>query len=150
MLLRNCFSWNTVIEGYMKPGNKKKTLELLKLIPRKNDYSWNLILSGFVKANELEVAGDLFDDMPRKNAIAFHSACADLEAIEYGNQIHAHMVVGRKEFDPVSCSSLINLYGKCGDLDGASRALHLMMEPDQFALSPLISGYATSGRMTDT
>ncbi|EOY16504.1 Pentatricopeptide repeat (PPR) superfamily protein, putative [Theobroma cacao] len=180
---RNCFSWNTVIEGYMKSGNKEKSLELFKLIPHKNDFSWNLVISGLAKAGELEVARDLFDNMPRKNGVAWNSmihgyarhgnarkavelfkdlgslgdsfvlatvigACVDLGAIEYGKQIHAHMVVEGLEFDPVLWSALINLYGKCGDLDSASRVLNLMKEPDDFSLSALISGYASCGRMT--
>ncbi|XWS23650.1 hypothetical protein CRYUN_Cryun28dG0033200 [Craigia yunnanensis] len=184
MLQKNCFSWNTVIEGYMKLGNKEKSLELFKLMPHKNDFSWNLVISGFAQAGELEVARSLFDDMPEKNGVAWNSiihsyartgearkavelfkelgslgnafvlatvigACVNLGAIEYGKQIHAHMVVDGLEFDPVLCSSLIYLYGKCGDLDGASRVLNLMKEPDDFSLSALISGYASCGRMTD-
>ncbi|OMO50253.1 hypothetical protein COLO4_38156 [Corchorus olitorius] len=181
---RNYYSWNTVIEGYMKSGNRGRSLELLKLMSHKSDFSWNLVLSGFAKAGELEVARGLFDDMPSKNGVALNSmihcyvrngnarkaielfkefqcladafvvatvigACVDLGAIEYGKQIHAHMVVEGLKFDPVLCSSLINLYGKCGDLDSASRVLNLVKEPDDFSLSALISGYASCGRMAD-
>ncbi|XWS15197.1 hypothetical protein CRYUN_Cryun35bG0074000 [Craigia yunnanensis] len=133
---KNCFSWNTVTEGYMKLGNKEKSLELFRLMPHKNDFSWNLVISGFAKAGELEVASALFDDIPVKNWVAWNSmihcyarngnarkavelfkelgslgdafvlatvigACVDLGAIEYGRQIHAHMVVDGLEFDPV-------------------------------------------------
>jgi len=47
------------------------------------------------------------------------------------------------------CSSLINLYGKCGDLDGAARVMSSAREDDEFFLSALIFGYANAGRMRE-
>ncbi|XVE95583.1 hypothetical protein REPUB_Repub02eG0111200 [Reevesia pubescens] len=74
---KNCFSWNTIIEGYMKSGNKEQSLEFFKLMSHKNDFSWNFVISGFAKAGELEVARALFDDMPRKNWVAWNSMIHD-------------------------------------------------------------------------
>ncbi|KAI4318218.1 hypothetical protein L6164_026009 [Bauhinia variegata] len=50
---RNCFSWSTMIEGYMKSGYKDKSLDLFDIMPQKNDYSWNVVVSGFSKAGQL-------------------------------------------------------------------------------------------------
>ncbi|KAJ9146248.1 hypothetical protein P3X46_028537 [Hevea brasiliensis] len=190
MPYRNCFSWNTMIEGYMKSGNKEKSLEFFYLMPHKDDYSWNLVISGFVKACEFDIARKLFNEMPRRNGVAWNSmihgyarngcsreavrlfkelnlkplekscgdtfvlatvigACTDLKAIECGKQIHARILIDDMEFDSVLASSLINFYGKCGDLDSANYVLNTMEEANDFSLSALITGYANCGRMND-
>ncbi|GAY52046.1 hypothetical protein CUMW_138940 [Citrus unshiu] len=123
MPLRNCFSWNAMIEGFMKLGHKEKSLQLFNVMPQKNDFSWNMLISGFAKA--------------------------DLAALEYGKQIHSHILVNGLDFDSVLGSSLVNLYGKCGDFNSANQVLNMMKEPDDFCLSALISGYANCGKMND-
>jgi len=81
----------------------------------------------------------------------FLGACADLLALDCGKQVHAHVFVDGMglELDRVLCSSLINLYGKCGDLDSAARVESFVRDVDEFSLSALISGYANAGRMRE-
>ncbi|KAJ4841680.1 putative pentatricopeptide repeat-containing protein, mitochondrial [Turnera subulata] len=187
---RNYFSWNTMIEGYMKSGDPGKSAELFALMPQKNDYSWHSLFSGFVKAGETGTARRLFEGMPRRNSLVWNSmihcyvrngcptealklfkelnsdpmerqccdthilatvlaACTDLGALAFGQQIHARVLIDNAEFDSVLASSLINLYGKCGYLDGANSVLNMMEEPDDFSLSALITGYANHGRIKD-
>ncbi|XP_047342042.1 putative pentatricopeptide repeat-containing protein At1g77010, mitochondrial [Impatiens glandulifera] len=69
----NCFSWNTMIEGYMIAGQKKESLQLFSSMPYKNDFSWNLMVSGLAKVGELDIARQLFNEMPMKNGIACNS-----------------------------------------------------------------------------
>ncbi|GAB2275460.1 hypothetical protein Dimus_010218 [Dionaea muscipula] len=191
---RNCFSWNTLIEGYMVSGggggDRGKSLELFQSMPQRNEYSWNVVISGLAKAGDLRHARLLFDQMPMKNGIACNSmihgyyrhghprealrvfkdlnlnrldasgrnsfvlatvvsACTHLLDIDCGKQILAQIIVNGVEFDPILGSSLVNLYGKCGDLDSARHVLSSMEEPDDFSLSALITGYANVGRMSD-
>ncbi|KAK2967092.1 hypothetical protein RJ640_007407 [Escallonia rubra] len=190
MPLRNSFTYNTLIEGYMKCGSREESLKLFSAMPERNDFSWNIVVTAFVKAGELGMARGLFEGMPRKNAIVWNSmihgyakngcpkealrlfkdlnsdpcetsrsdtfvlatvirACADLLALDWGKQIHARVIAEEVEFDSVLGSSLVNLYGKCGDLNSASHALNTMHDPDDFSLSALISGYASCGRMDE-
>ncbi|KHN46962.1 Pentatricopeptide repeat-containing protein, mitochondrial [Glycine soja] len=81
----------------------------------------------------------------------FLGACADLLALDCGKQVHAHVFVDGMglELDRVLCSSLINLYGKYGDLDSAARVESFVRDVDEFSLSALISGYANAGRMRE-
>lgn len=187
---RNCFSWNTMIEGYLKSGSKDKSLKLFDSMPLKDAFSWNVVISGFAKEGGLEVARSLFNEMPWKNGIAWNSmiqgyacngrpeealalfkelssnqlersggdtfvlataigACTNIGALDCGKQIHARIVIDTVEVDRVLGCSLVNLYGKCGDIDSANHVLKLMKEPDAFSLSALISGYASCGRVND-
>ncbi|KAF5749084.1 pentatricopeptide repeat-containing family protein [Tripterygium wilfordii] len=69
---RNCFSWNTMIDGYMKLGRREKSLEMLNVMPHKNDFSWNTVISGFAKAGELDIARNMFNEMPKRDAVAWN------------------------------------------------------------------------------
>ncbi|PON87532.1 Tetratricopeptide-like helical domain containing protein [Trema orientale] len=190
MPLRNCFSWNTMIEGYMKSGDCMKSLELFKSMPERNEFSWNVIITGFTKMGWLDTARSLFDEMPWKNGVAWTSiihgyaqnghkkdalrlfkhlssntldvsygdkfvlatvigVCTDLVALGCGKQIHARIVIDKVEVDSALASSLINFYGKCGDLDSANHVLSITKEPDDYSQSALIVSYAKFGRMSD-
>ena len=46
---RNCFSWNTMIEGYMKSRDCTMSLELFKSVPKRNEFSWNVVITWFTK-----------------------------------------------------------------------------------------------------
>lgn len=187
---RNCFTWNSMIEGYVKSRNEEESLHLFYTMPHKNSFTWNMIISGFVKAAKLNVARKFFDEMPIKNGVAWNSmihgyaengrstealslfkdlksgchgpchvdiyvlatvfgACTDLLALQLGKIIHACILVGGVKFDPVLGSSIVNMYGKCGDLDSASLVLRSLPYPDDFSLSSLISAYSNKGRVTD-
>lgn len=78
-------------------------------------------------------------------------ACADLFALKFGKQVHARVFIDgfELELDRVLCSSIVNFYGKCGDLDSAARVVGSVKEVDEFSLSALVSGYANAGRMRE-
>ncbi|GFQ01642.1 putative pentatricopeptide repeat-containing protein at1g77010 mitochondrial [Phtheirospermum japonicum] len=180
---RNCFTWNTLLEGYAKTGGRKNDmLNLFHSMPQKNEFSWNAILSGLARANELDFAQRLFNEMPKKDEIAWNTmihgyarnkrsglalasfkdflkwetgqncatvigACSDLGFLDLGKQVHARVVIDDVAFDSVLGSSLVNMYGKCGDSDSAGRVLNGMDDLDDYSLSSLISGYANGGKM---
>ncbi|OVA07278.1 Pentatricopeptide repeat [Macleaya cordata] len=74
MPYRNCFSWNSLIEAYLKSGtNKDISLQLFNSIPHKNEFSWNSIISSYAKSGDLHVARELFNKMPVKNGITWNS-----------------------------------------------------------------------------
>ncbi|GFP90901.1 putative pentatricopeptide repeat-containing protein at1g77010 mitochondrial [Phtheirospermum japonicum] len=73
--------------------------------------------------------------------------CLDLGFLDLGKQVHARVVIDDVAFDSVLGSSLVNMYGKCGDSDSTSRVLNGMDDSDDYSLSSLISGYANGGKM---
>ncbi|XP_057975072.1 putative pentatricopeptide repeat-containing protein At1g77010, mitochondrial isoform X2 [Malania oleifera] len=133
--------------------------KLFNGMPRKNGVAWNSMIHGYAHSGRPEEAVRLFKflnlnplDQSCTDTFVIATvigACTNLTAIDCGKQIHGRIVTGEVEFDPVLGSSLVNFYGKCGDLDSANNVLNLMQEPDDFSLSALISGYATCGKMND-
>ncbi|PKA58380.1 Putative pentatricopeptide repeat-containing protein [Apostasia shenzhenica] len=189
---RNCFSWNSILDAYLKAGYSTASLQLFHSMPQKNGYSWNAIVTGLVRLGDLHHARMMFDEMPTKEAVALNSilhsyfrtgksmgafrlysrlnsacmglsylcndsfvlatvisACAEHRALHLGRQLHSRIVVSKVELDAVLVSALIDMYGKCEDLDSASEALNLSNKPDDFSLSALIMGCFNCGRFDE-
>ncbi|XP_052203439.1 putative pentatricopeptide repeat-containing protein At1g77010, mitochondrial [Diospyros lotus] len=156
---KNCFSWNLVVTGSAKVGELNVARRLFNEMPRKNGVAWNSLIHGYASYGHPREAVRLFRELEsdpcqesRRDAFVLATvigACTDLAALEYGKQIHARIIVDEVEFDSILATSLINLYGKSGDMDGATRVLSMIQDPDDFSLSALISGYANCGRMEE-
>ncbi|XP_059646027.1 putative pentatricopeptide repeat-containing protein At1g77010, mitochondrial, partial [Cornus florida] len=156
---KNEFSWNVVISGFSKAGELEVARGLFNEMPRKNGIAWNSIIHGYASNGHPREAVRLFKSLnfdPYELSCAdtfvlatVAGACADLGALDWGKQIHGRIITVEVGFDSVLGSSLVNMYGKCGDLDSANHVLNMMQEPDDFSLSALISGYANCGRMSD-
>ncbi|KAF7144789.1 hypothetical protein RHSIM_Rhsim04G0072700 [Rhododendron simsii] len=156
---RNCFSWNLVVSGFSKAGELEIARGLFDEMPRRNWVAWNSMIQGYASNGRPRDAVRLFKELgadpdgeSRGDSFVLATvigACTDLAALDCGKQVHARIIVDQVEFDSVLASSLVNLYGKSGDMDSASHVLNVMQDPDEFSVSALISGYANSGRMED-
>ncbi|XP_006364856.1 putative pentatricopeptide repeat-containing protein At1g77010, mitochondrial [Solanum tuberosum] len=160
---KNEFSWNVVILGLVKAEELGVARSLLSEMPRKNEVVWNGLIHGYAKMGFPGVALCLFKEFIdwdfRETGAASHidsfvlatalGACANARSVDLGKQIHARIIVDEVEVDSVLASSLVNMYGKGGDLDNASYILNRMQNPDNFSLSALISAYSKCGRMDD-
>ncbi|KAJ4952166.1 hypothetical protein NE237_028998 [Protea cynaroides] len=156
---KNDFSWTAVISSLVKSGDLDTAGRLFNEMPVKNGVAWNSMIHGYVRHGYPEQALRLFKDLCSERGETSQTdtfvlatvigACANVAALDWGKQIHTSIIVTDVEFDLVLGSSLVNMYGKCGDLDSASRILDLMPEPDDFSVSALITGYANCGRLID-
>ncbi|XP_027362651.1 putative pentatricopeptide repeat-containing protein At1g77010, mitochondrial [Abrus precatorius] len=154
------YSWNMVVSSFAKCGHLQLAHSLFNAMPSKNHLVWNSIIHGYSRHGHPRKALFLFKNMNSdplqmvyRDAFVLATvlgACAELLALNCGKQVHARVFIdglGLEELDKVLCSSLINLYGKCGDLDSAARVMSFVRGVDDFSLSALISGYANAGRM---
>ena len=155
------FSWNMVVSAFAKSGHLQLAHSLFNAMPSKNHLVWNSIIHSYSRHGHPGKALFLFKSMNLdpsqivyRDAFVLATAlgaCADSLALNCGKQVHARVFVDGMglELDRVLCSSLINLYGKCGDLDSAARIVSFVRDVDEFSLSALISGYANAGRMRE-
>ncbi|GMH22015.1 hypothetical protein Nepgr_023858 [Nepenthes gracilis] len=156
---KNDFSWNIVISGTAKMGDLESAQRMFYQMPRRNGFAWNSMIHGYARhgyprealrmfkdlnLNPLEVSGR--DTFVLATVIG---ACTSLTALDCGKQIHARIIIDDVDFDSVLGSSLVNLYGKCGDLDSAEHVSSSLNESDDFSQSALITGYANIGSMND-
>ncbi|KAL5706134.1 hypothetical protein ACHQM5_024342 [Ranunculus cassubicifolius] len=112
--------------------------------------TWNVMISGFAQAGDYGQVLRLFTDMQivdglSPNDFTFTSllkcCCCSLEV----KQVHGLVLKTGNEFDAVLSSALVDLYGKCGDVDSGRKMLDSMGEKDSFVWSSIISNYSRNG-----
>ncbi|WJX83808.1 hypothetical protein P8452_66442 [Trifolium repens] len=155
------YSWNLLVSSFSKTGDLQQAHTLFNAMPMKNPLVWNSIIHGYSRHGHPRKALLLFKEMNLDPSEMVHidafvlstifSVCADLFALDCGKQVHARLFIDgfELELDKVLCCSIVNFYGKCGDLDSAARVVGFVKKVDDFSLSALVSGYANAGRMSD-
>ncbi|KAK9060703.1 hypothetical protein SSX86_021409 [Deinandra increscens subsp. villosa] len=156
MPCKNSFSWNMIISLFVNQGKLNLARKYLDDMPLKNGVAWNSMIHGYAENGQCLKAVSLFKDMKSRSChldvyvlATVFGACTDLLALKLGKIIHACIIVDGVKLDPVLGSSIVNMYGKCGDLDYARLVLHSLPYPDDFSLSSLISAYSNSGRVNE-
>ncbi|CAH8356279.1 unnamed protein product [Eruca vesicaria subsp. sativa] len=147
---RDMYSWNVVVSGFAKAGELGLARRLFDAMPEKDVVTLNTLLHGYIQNGYAEESLRLFKEV-RLGADVITlttvlKACAKLEALKCGKEIHARVLMSGVEYDSKLNSALVNLYAKCGDLRMASG---MVDEPDDHSLSALISGYASCGRVNE-
>ncbi|XP_072963201.1 pentatricopeptide repeat-containing protein At5g66520-like [Typha angustifolia] len=71
--------------------------------------------------------------------------CADIGSLQAGRAVHSRCLRCGLELDLYACSSLINLYVKCAEIDDARRLFDAMGVRDASAWNALIAGYMKVG-----
>ncbi|CAF2060751.1 hypothetical protein YC2023_078610 [Brassica napus] len=150
---RDSYSWNVVVSGFAKAGELGLARRLFDAMPEKDVKTLNSLLHGYIQNGYAEESLRLFKEVRlRADVVTLTTvlkACAKLEALECGKEIHARVLIGGVEYDYVLNSALVNLYAKCGDLRMASGMVDRVGEPDDHSLSALISGYASCGSVDE-
>lgn len=72
-------------------------------------------------------------------------ACAQLEDMEMGQQIHACIVKLGLERQVSVGTPLVDFYAKCANMDSARKAFQRIIEPNDVSWHALISGYCQIG-----
>lgn len=153
MAQRDILAWTTLISGYAKWGNMESAKALFDVMPERNPVSWTAMITGYAQNNMGQDAIELFAKMMslrvKPDQFTFSSclrACAGAGALEYGKQIHAHLITVGFRPNSVVVSSLVDMYSKCGCLQLGEQVFHIMGDKKDVVLwNTLISAFAQHG-----
>ncbi|KAH9297551.1 hypothetical protein KI387_029233, partial [Taxus chinensis] len=121
MIERDCFSWNVMIAAYRRHGRPNEALTLFHQMQR----------TGF-----------------QPDQFTFSSilpACAKIQALEQGMNIHQSIMESGFFPDVVVASALIDMYTKCGSIQKAEEVFEKMPQRNVFSWNAMIAGYAQNG-----
>eukprot|EP00249_Psilotum_nudum_P022150 c28392_g5_i1 orf=1-876(-) len=124
----NVFTWNIMIGVYTQNGRLDDARSLFDKMPRRDVISWNAIIGAYAQHGRGMCAITLFRQMnlqcvqpDRVTFINTLDACASIVALEDGTLIHSNIIDRGLESDVVVGTALINMYGKCGNLQVARK-----------------------------
>lgn len=113
---RDLVSWNSIISGYSRLGFAGEAVETF----------------GKMREGGLEP-----DEMTFVSVLA---ACGDLGDLNFGRWIEEHVMEKGMELNSYIGSALINMYGKCGELESARRVFNCMKRKEVVAWNAMITG----------
>ncbi|GAV79256.1 PPR domain-containing protein/PPR_2 domain-containing protein/DYW_deaminase domain-containing protein [Cephalotus follicularis] len=118
MPVRDLVSWNSMISGYHAVGNGLSSLRCFR---------------------EMLVFGMRHDKLSMISALG---ACSLERFPQSGRAIHGQVIKSGFEMDIMVQTSLIDMYGKCGEVDYAERLFNGMSSRNVEAWNAMIGGYA--------
>ncbi|XP_058094583.1 pentatricopeptide repeat-containing protein At3g09040, mitochondrial [Magnolia sinica] len=147
-LEESLFVGNAVVDMYAKSGDLKDARQQFELIRDRDNVSWNAILVGYVHDEDETEALIMFrrmvsDDIaPDEVSLAtILSACANVQALDQGQQFHCVSIKYGLELNVYIGSSVIDMYAKCGAIAAANKAFFQMPEKSVVSWNALIAGY---------
>eukprot|EP01018_Ginkgo_biloba_P036666 Gb_31696 [translate_table: standard] len=151
-------TWNAMIAGYAQSGHGDEALSLFRQMQQSagvqpNVISWTSIIAGNAQNGYDDEALKFFNQMQlagvKPNSISIASvlsACAHLEALQHGKEIHAYTIKDGFERDVLVGNGLVDMYAKCGIVEDARRRFDEMSQRDVISWNALIAGYAKDDR----
>ncbi|GKU97325.1 hypothetical protein SLEP1_g10487 [Rubroshorea leprosula] len=119
----------------------------------KNNLSiWNSILVGYHRGGLYSEVLRRYSDVKQQNlgldssAVTFClKSCIELGSFEFGKRVHSDALKFGLSTDGFVGSSLIGLYSKFGDIEGAAKVFDEIPERDIVVYTSMINGYAQAG-----
>ncbi|KAM7515010.1 hypothetical protein LguiA_004615 [Lonicera macranthoides] len=157
-------SYNTLLAWYARNGKKNEAYALLSdmtwMDMKLNIVSFNVLISGFQQSGLSRKALKLFRIMqlPSNNGFideklfvsaqpntvtttATLAACADLNLLCQGKEIHGYVLKDDFEPDIFVSSALIDMYAKCHDIGSAIKIFWKIEDKNTVAWNSVIAGH---------
>ncbi|XP_065851617.1 pentatricopeptide repeat-containing protein At2g22070 isoform X2 [Euphorbia lathyris] len=158
MRLKNTSSWNIMISLHMKCGRVDHALTLFQQMSERDIVTWNSMIAGYNQHGFQKKALELFPSMlldcslrpDRFTLASILSACANLENLNLGKQIHNYIIRTEFAITGVVQNALISMYSKSGGVEIARRIVEKsgISDLDVIAFTALLDGYVKLGNIT--
>ncbi|XP_047320087.1 pentatricopeptide repeat-containing protein At5g48910-like isoform X2 [Impatiens glandulifera] len=150
-------SWNTMLEVYAGDGDSLSLYHMFDSMPCRDTVSWNTMISYSVKKSMYIEAVRLFrrmqdegEEKPDKvTLISVLTAVAHSGSLSLGKWLHMYIKKQRMEIDGNLGSALVNMYSKCGYLDGAVQAFKETSEKNLDIWNSMIGCLAANARSSE-
>jgi pentatricopeptide repeat protein len=139
---------------YAKCGMVAKAREAFEELPKRSVISWNALISGYSQQGLGDEALEVFEQMKHEqfipNAVTYVcvlDACSSIGYLVMGEEIHLEMLKkGLLHKDITLGNALVDMYGKCGQVERSQQVFDELPEQDVVSWNSLLDGYAQVGQ----
>lgn len=139
---------NALVNMYGKCGSLKKARAVFNQMLNRNVVSWNTMIAVHAQHGQGKAALELLNQMQQEGVIpdsvtfvCIFDACASCSALLDGKRLQSCMVKSKLELDVVVGTTLVNMYGKCGNLKEARMMYNRMLEKNVVSWNTMFSLY---------
>ncbi|KAL8137642.1 hypothetical protein V2J09_003643 [Rumex salicifolius] len=153
---RDVVTWNSMLQGYAENGDEMSLHKLFDEMPERDVVSWNTLLAYYVEVGEFKAAVELFrrmekdgEKMDSVTLISVLTAAAHMGTLGIGQWVHSCILRSNIDVDENLGSALVNMYAKCGCMEGAINAFSMTKRKTVDVWNALISGLAVNGQSAE-
>ncbi|KAL3538102.1 hypothetical protein ACH5RR_001468 [Cinchona calisaya] len=143
---------NALITAYFRCGCFDSGKQVFDEMMERNVITWTAVISGLVQNEFYEESLDLFVEMYHgsvsPNYLTFLSAlsaCAGLQALKEGCQIHGIVQKLGMQSDYCVESALMDMYSKCGCVEDVWRIFESAQVVDEVSMTVVLVGFVQNG-----
>ncbi|XP_050240089.1 pentatricopeptide repeat-containing protein At4g15720 [Quercus robur] len=151
--LNDTFATNHLINCYVRLQEIQDAHQVFDEMPEPNVVSWTSLMAGYVDVGQPKMALWLFWKMPGSSVMPNEftlatviNACSTLADVKVGRRIHAQVEILGFRSNLVVCSSLVDMYGKCNEVDEARRVFDIMDSRNVVSWTSMITAYAQNAQ----
>lgn len=140
---------NSLINMYVKCEATCLAEKMFEEVPVRDVVTWNTVIGAVAKSKRPERGLEHFSKMsiggvmPNTSTyLSLINCCINMAIPIYGEVIHAKVIKNAFGFDVFVGSTLVGLYAKCDNLEGAHRCFHEISGKNVVSWNALISGYS--------
>lgn len=160
-LLRLGFgSYNTVVNSlisfYFKCRQTGSACKLFDELSDRDVITWNSMISGYVTNGLAGKGVGIFKEMLSSGIsvdlatmVSVLAACASLDSVLLAKALHAYAIKARLNNQVTFNNTLLDVYSKCGDMDGAIQIFENMGHKSVVTWTSMIAGYAREDLSTE-
>ncbi|KAL0357426.1 UNVERIFIED_CONTAM: Pentatricopeptide repeat-containing protein [Sesamum calycinum] len=143
---------NALIGMYMKFQSTYDGYHIFNKMTNRDVVSWNALLSGFhdeTSDQGIRIFRQMLIEGFRPNMYTFIStlrSCSSFLNIEYGKQVHTHIVKDNSINYGYVGTALLDMYAKCGCMEDVEAIFSRLTERDVFVWTVIISGYSQTNQ----
>ncbi|XVF17268.1 hypothetical protein REPUB_Repub10bG0105300 [Reevesia pubescens] len=146
---------NALLSMYCKFGLLSIAEKLFRVIPHHSKESWNIMVAGYCKMGQEEKTIELLREMQElgvetdsNSLVSVIFSCSQLGAIHIGRSLHCHLVKSYMADNISIANSLIDMYGKSGNLTIAWRIFN-QTRRDVITWNTMMSAYTRCGHFSE-
>ncbi|GER31047.1 pentatricopeptide repeat-containing family protein [Striga asiatica] len=146
-------SWNSLLAGFARKNDPGLVRALFDRMPERNVVSWNTMIGALVKQSLFADAVVLFNRMQNEcvvipdevTMVSVASACGYLGAHDLAKWTYNYVKKSGIRRNVRLNTSLVDMFGRCGDPRNAMRVFSEMDERDTSAWTAVIGAMAMAG-----
>ncbi|XP_010250424.1 PREDICTED: pentatricopeptide repeat-containing protein At3g12770-like [Nelumbo nucifera] len=145
-----------LVDMYAKCGDTDDGWRVFDKMSKRDLVSWTAMITAYEQSEKAEESLVLFQKMQQEGFLAdsvamvsVASAVSQLGDVRRAQSVHGYIIRNGFLEDVFVGNSIIAMYAKCGNVEGARLIFDLMKERDGISWNSMLSGYTQNGQASE-